>query len=88
MGKCVKEPLSSLHSERIVKCSGAPLVSASPGSREADQAALLLKLAILKVVQTCDDAFCPQVIMLWMGITDLHALCHIFSTFTASVYGF
>ena len=58
MGKRVKEPLYSLHSERTDKYSGVPVDSASSGSQEADQAVLLLKPAILKVVWTCDDVFC------------------------------
>ena len=65
---------------------GIPLVSVSPGSQETDRAAVLLKLAILQVVETCDGVFFPHTIMLWTGITDLHPLCHIFSTFAASVY--
>lgn len=58
-----------------------PLVSASAGSQETDRTAFLLKLVILQVVQTCDVVFFPHAIMLWRGITDLHPLCHIFSTF-------
>lgn len=65
---------------------GVPLVSASPGSQETDWAAVLLKLVILQVLQTRDGVFFPHAIMLWTGITDLYLLCHILSTFTASVY--
>lgn len=58
--------------------SGLVLFLYLPGREEVDRAAFLLKLAILKVIQTCDSVFCPQVIILNYSLPHLfhfHNLC-------------